>query len=474
MKTARPVLFLLLHIPLAFVMETSRALATVHALLTLAIGLYFAFSRKPERILYVLAYIAGAEILWRMNRADIFWEYGKYASSIIMLCYIVLSKKSLQPVAGRFIAIMYFALMLPSVLITFEESMNAMGDISFNLSGPLSLMFSVLTLSRIKITPGTIEKISLSLIAPVLAIATIASHNTFMSADALVFGEQSMLITSGGFGPNQVSAILGLGALFCIAFFALSRKRMVKAFAAIMFFWLLIQTFLTFSRGGIYNLFFAMFIGVYPLLTNRKTRLSIAVLVVILVVFLQFAVFPFLDSFTDGAFYTRFENVDTTSRKMIAEADLQIWLDNPIMGVGAGISIHHRRNILGKVVAAHTEFTRMLAEHGIFGLASILFLFIMAFHSYRRADSPLAKGLILMCFSWAMLEMSHAAMRIYAISFMFGLSQANYVIAPLVVSLDRKKTASSFSRITIEPAEKTRFHIQDNRQTVIYPNRRNS
>src|SRR5215212_5421371 len=80
------VVFLIAHIPLAFLLRQSAALATLHALATLGIGLLWAcFDRRQERTVYVIAYITGAEVLWRMTDARVFWEFGKYAIVLIAL-----------------------------------------------------------------------------------------------------------------------------------------------------------------------------------------------------------------------------------------------------------------------------------------------------------------------------------------------------------------------------------------------------
>ncbi|MCK9246550.1 MAG: hypothetical protein M0P11_06305, partial [Anaerolineaceae bacterium] len=70
---------LLLHVGLAFLFRNFRIAATIHALLVLLLGLWTALTADNlVKVVPYAAYITGAELLWRMTRAGVFWEYGKY------------------------------------------------------------------------------------------------------------------------------------------------------------------------------------------------------------------------------------------------------------------------------------------------------------------------------------------------------------------------------------------------------------
>jgi hypothetical protein len=85
----RVILFLAIHIPLVFVLEAFPVISTVFALLVLAFGIRAALLSKPSQVLYAVAYIAGAEVLWRMTRATIPWEFAKYATVVIIAVAIL-------------------------------------------------------------------------------------------------------------------------------------------------------------------------------------------------------------------------------------------------------------------------------------------------------------------------------------------------------------------------------------------------
>ena len=70
--------------------------------------------------------------------------------------------------------------------------------------------------------------------------------------------------------------------------------------------------------------------------------------------------------------------IDFTGRLEIYSIDLSIFSDNFFTGVGPG-QANSLREVYGygKNVAAHIEYSRMLAEHGVFGLVSLILLLII-------------------------------------------------------------------------------------------------
>src|SRR5690554_3000682 len=71
------------HIALGLAMDRSPYIATAHALAVLCIGFYLLFKDDtPARLITLVAYLVGAEVVWRMTDAGVFWEFGKYATSM--------------------------------------------------------------------------------------------------------------------------------------------------------------------------------------------------------------------------------------------------------------------------------------------------------------------------------------------------------------------------------------------------------
>lgn len=416
------ILFFTAHVPLALLMRQYPDVATWHALATLAIGLWWAVARsRPERAMYVCAYIVGAEVLWRMVGASTFWEYGKYAVATILIVRILRSRRLSAPIP----ILLYFLLLLPSagILLAGNDLMILRRDISFNLSGPFTLMISAWFFSRQTLSRQTILRIFASLIAPLIGIAAITLYTTFTAPDIL-FVNESNLTTSGGFGPNQVSAMLGAGALLCFVCLlegSVSRKvRLVVLGLLILF---SVQSAMTFSRGGLFIAFTSAMVTALILLKDRRARIRLLVLGGLLFIFGGYVVLPKLDEFTRGYLITRFRNTAPTRRDEIVADDLRTWEANPVFGVGPG-QAKFRHQSFRRNVAAHTEYSRLVAEHGIFGFAALVLLIIATLRTIISAGSTLDRVVKVMVVSWSLLFMLGDAMRLAAPAFLLGLAFA--------------------------------------------------
>ncbi|SVC67085.1 uncharacterized protein METZ01_LOCUS319939, partial [marine metagenome] len=87
---------------------------------------------------------------------------------------------------------------------------------------------------------------------------------------------------------------------------------------------------------------------------------------------------------------------------------------------GPGMATNLRKYYgYNSAVTAHSEFTRLLAEHGLFGLLS---MFALIFLSIREYSTQKKQGkCILVCFTIiAILTMLHSAMRLAMPGFIFG------------------------------------------------------
>lgn len=417
-------LVLALHIPLALLMTAVPLVATAHALTTLVVGLWLAVSsREPWKIAGAAAYIVGAEVLWRMNNAAVFWEFGKYATIAVLGLALLRMRK--WKFAG--LPILFFcllALSIPLTLLSLSPS-QARQEISFNLSGPLSLAVSALFFAQIKLDWESRQKIVWSITAPILGIAALCVYS-IVNAKEIVFTTNSNFTTSGGFGPNQVSAVLGLGALLLILVAIETRRIGTRWVSLLVALGLIVLSGLTFSRGGLYNLAAAVLVAAvffirYPRL--RAAFLSIALLAAIIG---GYYVFPKLNEYTSGMLGVRFSDTDPTNRLAIMQSELKIWQQNPILGVGPGRAKYLSAGDFGMNIAAHTEYTRILAEHGIPGILSIILLIILAGRAVLKAPPGMTQAWAAALVTWPLVEMTHAAMRIAAIGFIFGLALAGW------------------------------------------------
>ncbi|MDO9537352.1 MAG: O-antigen ligase family protein, partial [Thermoplasmata archaeon] len=242
-------------------------------------------------------------------------------------------------------------------------------------------------------------------------------------AENLKFSTNSNFLTSGGYGPNQVSAVLGLGALLCwLLIFTQEKFSKMTWVSCFLFFWFLTQALLTFSRGGVLNFIVAGLFSTPYLIKKRPDIVNKLFIGAAIIAILILLVLPKIDKFTQGAFEARYSDPDTTGRWELIQEDFALWQDNFLLGVGPGLSA----NLHNKYAAAHTEYSRLVVEHGLFGAVAFLLLLLMGGTAFLRAPSALAKGLTLAYIVWSMTAMGHMAMRLAAISYFFGLSFAEF------------------------------------------------
>ena len=131
---------------------------------------------------------------------------------------------------------------------------------------------------------------------------------------------------------------------------------------------------------------------------------------------------------TNGGFSDRLQSADLTGRDLIIEADLLAFQERPLLGLGPGQSYEYHA-ITFKPSSSHTEYTRLLAEHGSLGLIAIFVLLIISISRViKKNQSHLAKGILVSSTAWLLLYMIHAATRLAAPLFLFGLGATQLIL----------------------------------------------
>jgi O-antigen ligase len=409
------------HVPLALAMHRVPHLATAHALLVLVVGLLLTLSGRIERVAYVAAYIAGAEVLWRMCHAAVFHEYGKYLMSLVFLAAIFARGLRVPSTA-----ILFFALLLPGAMLTALSVPldEARRNISFNLSGPFCLAAAVGFFSSVSLGRREFRNLALAYLAPATAISAIAAYS-LLTASKITFTGESLSVTSGQYGPNQVSSALGLAALFAFLVVLVQRRslgsRTILIGAVLLF---ATQSALTFSRSGLYMSLLSIVVAGFYFARTRRVRRQLIVACCLICGSAVWFIIPRVDRFTDGAIIQRFQQTNVTRRDKILWADLAIWSDHAIVGVGPGMAAPLRPQHGAERLAAHTEYTRLLAEHGLLGAAALVMLVLMARRGWKRARGKVPRALVTALLAWSLLYMLVNGMRLAAPGFMFALAMA--------------------------------------------------
>ena len=439
----------LVHLPLGLALYNAGPFAILHPLLVFGLGLVLAANRKvsASNVVLVAGYIVGSEVLWRMAHIPIYWESGKYMSAAILALTMFRRRRFRIPrvPAG------YFIFLLPGCLISIANSSlsHAYEDLSFNMSGPFLLLLACWFFHNVRMQPIQLRRLIIAILLPLFSVA---ATNLVLAASnqEIQFTSESNFATSGGFGPNQVSSMLGLGVFLATAGLILfERRSRYGVYFAISALSMAALSVMTFSRGGIYNA--AGGILALTIFNFREIAAGIRRVIpaFILAALFVLVIFPYLDSLTDGALEDRFEDTGTTNRWEIMQADLDVFLNQPIWGAGVGESRKSRESLSDISAVSHTEHSRLLSEHGIFGLAALFCLAILIFNNLKRPNSLLGKGFIAGAFAWSLLFMMNAGMRLAAPSFMIGM-------AFLTIVQIRKISRPNVGKIRLIPSDDSR------------------
>ncbi|MDT8346687.1 MAG: O-antigen ligase domain-containing protein, partial [Flavobacteriaceae bacterium] len=134
---------------------------------------------------------------------------------------------------------------------------------------------------------------------------------------------------------------------------------------------------------------------------------------------------------TDGLLQYRYENKDaagrvkedvTTGREHLVFTELDAFFKNPVTGIGAGRIKVYRFKESGIEAASHNELSRLLSEHGLFGVGALLLLIIVpVWHYFTTSSNYLMLSLLAFWF----LTINHSSMRIAAPALIYGLALLN-------------------------------------------------
>ena len=201
----------LIHIAIAMAIFVVPFLSKIYALLIPVMGFFYIFSTKNKNneVLLVAAYMVGVEVFLRMTGGNFNNEYVKVNVIFFMLLGMTYSGFSIS----SFIYSFFLILLIPGILMTLlsdDLSTDIKKVLVFNLSGPVCLGIAAIYTLKRNINFPDLQNIALAMGLPVITTtAYLFIYNP--SVQDVVTGTQSNFETSGGFGPNQVSTILGLG-----------------------------------------------------------------------------------------------------------------------------------------------------------------------------------------------------------------------------------------------------------------------
>ncbi|WP_289662989.1 O-antigen ligase family protein [Flavobacterium panacagri] len=424
------VALIVFHALLALIIYIIPFLSKIYGLLVLAVGFSIVYrtKNKNNEVLFVSAYLVGIEVFLRMTGGNLNNEYVKFSVMFFMLCGMVYSNFS----KSALIYLFFLMLLVPGILITAsvaEIDIDVKKVLFFNLSGPFCLAICAIYMFDRKIEFETLQNILITIGLPIIS-TTVYLFLYTPSIKDVITGTQSNYATSGGFGPNQVSTILGFGMfIFFTQLVLYSKSKLELILNAGLLAFISYRGIVTFSRGGIITgavMIVCLLLLLYYF-SNAKGKIKLNI-VFVLTGLLSLGIWTYSSLQTKGLIDKRYANKDAIGREkkdrlggreQIMDAEIKLFQDNTVFGVGAGLSKSKRLEELGEEVASHNEITRLLAEHGLFGLFGFLVLCAVPFILYIKNKQHLY---FFSFFMFWLLTINHAAMRTAAPAFVYALA----------------------------------------------------
>ena len=396
-------------------------------------GVYYIIKKqnRNNEALIAAAYVVGSEVFLRMTGGNPVYEISKYGVMVFILIGMYYSGFS----KGAVPYWIFLLLLVPSVIIstfTLNFDTNIRKAIAFNISGPVCLGLASLYTFRRKIALAEINSVLLSMGLPIITCMVYLTFYTPNVQD-VVTGTESNFQTSGGYGPNQVATILGLGMFIFFSRVILNSKTKFQVVLnLIIALNITYRGILTFSRGGMITglLMIVLLLVFLYFKSNFGGRVKLNYIIVLLMG-AMIATWSYTSFQTSGLIDKRYANQDAagrvkksqfTGREEVAQNEINTFLKNPIFGVGVGKGVEVREEETGIKVLSHDEITRMLAEHGSLGIVALLLLFFTPLFLYLENKF----NMFLLCFiAFWFLTINHAAMRTAAPAFVYSLSLLN-------------------------------------------------
>jgi O-antigen ligase len=424
------IFLIVVHILIGIVIFYVPFLSKIYGYLIIFGGTYMVLRNKnrSHEILLAAGYIVGSEVFLRMTDGNPVYEFSKYG--VMMFILIGMYFKGFSKFAMPYW--LFLTLMIPGVIVaaySLDYDTALRKTISFNISGPLCLGLASLYTYNRKVTRKQIDDILLLVGLPIITCTVYLILYTPNIQDVIT-GTGSNYETSGGFGPNQVSTVLGLGMfVFFARMMFSSPTKLLFVVNLVVALSISYRGLVTFSRGGMITgvLMLLFLAAVSYFKVNQRGRIKMNIMLIFLFIVMS-AVWSYSSMQTGGLIEKRYANQDAagrvkksqfTGREQILAGELEFFLQNPIFGIGVGKGMQLRLQSTGNVVLSHNEISRTLAEHGACGILGLLIIFATPLFLYLDNKDHI----YLLCFLlfW-LLTINHAAMRLAAPAFIYCLS----------------------------------------------------
>lgn len=410
-------------------------------------------------VIYILTYTIGIEQLNRSVNATpvVPDEIGKYLPIALFLISLALpgKNKNKRVRIGEYMLL----LSLPAFLVL--PSNFLFRDIVFNYFGFFNLCIGVIYFSKQKISYSELKNIFKIILFPILSFAVYLIVKQGQ-AEKVVYRLSANYLTSGGSAANQVATVLGFASVVLIVAYLTNQKIFkIKYVDKILLGLFFFRGLLTFSRGGMISVLLTILLILiipksnnkisYNQITFRKIKPKYYLFGAIFLV----AIFLVVNSITNNNLLLRYKGYTnitintgerdlstiTSGRLDIFNSDISTFLRKPLLGCGVGQSKYERIDapFYGNPGwLPHIEVSRILAEHGIFGIFIVLIMLIYPLYKILTTQDNYQKIYMTAFFTVAIASSFHSATRTMVTPLLYGMAFI-HLIPDSLYNNDRNK-----------------------------------
>ena len=206
---SRMLLLSIIHLAMGFVVSNYSFISTYWGLGILFYGILniIRYKNRFEEASIFSAYIVGLEVTLRTVGASVLWEFGKYASILLLITGILV--EGAKHLRINTLSVLYILCLLPSIYLIPDNGFTQLRfSISANLSGPLCLFFSFLYFRRKIFQSYDLINTFKALILPIcsqigLIIARAPSYNNLTFSSEANFQNECWIWTKSSFYSSR-------------------------------------------------------------------------------------------------------------------------------------------------------------------------------------------------------------------------------------------------------------------------------
>ena len=404
------------HILLGILLIFIPTLFIVHLYVFFAVYIFLLFNSFRNSQNFIQYFLIGflyfplSEAVGRLHSLDPFvpWEFGKYMA-IFFVAVLLFSNKIILGLR--------FALGTLLILTTFINGNTTWKLVFFNAIITLSIMLMGDFFDKIKLeSTKFLLYLRFALLPLIVFLFSSLGKLQNFKAESLQLNSNFIL---DEIPSNQIATYMGLGFFLVLIFYKFKVEIGLKQWQKlILAFSALLVGIISFSRGGIVvgilGLVVIYFFKFKDLFTFRYAKQ----ILIVISVFLVLAYY--VNTKSNGNLILRYQgetegtliggkenglNNLTTNRFNIMTGDISTFSNNLIFGVSTGKSKEYRLDSVDQL--SHVEFSRLLAENGIFGLLVCFFWVMDIFIIRRKFGGQLKLAIFLVGFATTF----HGAMR---------------------------------------------------------------